>query len=238
MNKDKEEDSIDILVYDVEKAFDKLFLDDCLNDLVDTITTDKADDKLTLLHTSNEVTKVSINTPFGNTERIVIDDLVQQGGSWGVILFSNSIDSLKSKSKSDSSTLNKSYVPYIYKNKVKVPLLANVDNQNSISKCGFNSLQNNMYVTTQIETKRLNFDRGNETKKGKCVKLHIGKDASKCIPLYVRNKPMEQVNEICYLGDLASGSGSKIGNIKNRVSKSRNILNNIFNILEQMNFGP
>ena len=41
-----EEECIDFLVYDVKKAFDKLNLQESMNDLYDTITPDKRDDKL------------------------------------------------------------------------------------------------------------------------------------------------------------------------------------------------
>ena len=42
-------------------------------------------------------TKVAVNTPFGPTERIEVDKLVEQGGSWGPILCSNSIDTIGKK---------------------------------------------------------------------------------------------------------------------------------------------
>ena len=58
VNNDKSEESIDVLVYDIEKAYDKLFLDECMNDLVETLPEEKADDKLSLLHKANETMKV------------------------------------------------------------------------------------------------------------------------------------------------------------------------------------
>ena len=48
--KDTDEDDIDILIFDIEKAYDKLFLEECLNDLVDTVPDAKANDKVSLLY--------------------------------------------------------------------------------------------------------------------------------------------------------------------------------------------
>ena len=88
-----------------------------------------------------------------------------------------------------------------------------------------------------MEMKRLNFNIGSQSKKNKCQRLHIGKDKSNCFPLYVRNKPMDHVYEISYLGDLVNGSGSQINNIRNRVAKGKGIIADIFNILETISFG-
>ena len=63
------EESVDITIYDLEKAFDKLMLDEAINDLVNTLEPDRCDEKVSLLHKSNLSTKVSINTPFRQTER-------------------------------------------------------------------------------------------------------------------------------------------------------------------------
>ena len=237
VNNDKNEDSIDVLVYDVEKAFDKLFLDDCINDLIDTLPKHKETDKISLLHKSNESTKVSVNTPFGQTKRQEYKNIVQQGGGWGGILCSNSVDTVEKSSLLEPSSVT-NYNPYVYEKKLKVPLLSYIDDTNNISKCGLNALKNNIFITSQIEMKRLKFNVGTERKKSKCQKLHVGKDASNCIPLHVNKKQMDEVHEISYLGDLVNGFGSNMSNIKNRVSKSRNTIMNIFSILENMCFGP
>lgn len=51
---------IDISVYDLEKAFDALWLEDCLNDLYDTLPEDQHDDKLALVYESNRNNLVAI----------------------------------------------------------------------------------------------------------------------------------------------------------------------------------
>ena len=45
---------IDIGIYDIEKAFDGLWLEDCMNDMYDTLPQDQRDDKLSLIYESNK----------------------------------------------------------------------------------------------------------------------------------------------------------------------------------------
>ena len=75
------EDCVDIQIYDIEKAFDGLWLQDCMNDLFDTVSEENKNDKLALLFKSNQNNLVSVNTAVGLTERIDIPNIVQQGGT-------------------------------------------------------------------------------------------------------------------------------------------------------------
>jgi hypothetical protein len=47
------EECIDIQIYDLEKAFDALWLNECMNDLFDTLSEDHRNDKIALLYESN-----------------------------------------------------------------------------------------------------------------------------------------------------------------------------------------
>ena len=44
---------LDIQIYDLVKAFDSLWLEDCMNDIYDSLPTKKQDDKLALIYESN-----------------------------------------------------------------------------------------------------------------------------------------------------------------------------------------
>ena len=48
---------------------------------------------------------------------------------------------------------------------------------------------------------------------------------------------MEETEEVEYLGDIVSGDSKNTSNIKNRVAKGTGIINNIFNILDNVSFG-
>ena len=52
MVKGKEE-PIDLQIFDIQKAFDALWIDDCFNDLFDTLSDEHKNDKLALLYASN-----------------------------------------------------------------------------------------------------------------------------------------------------------------------------------------
>ena len=54
------EDPIDLQIYDIEKCFDALWLDDCLNDIYDTVSEDNHNDKLALIYESNQENLVAI----------------------------------------------------------------------------------------------------------------------------------------------------------------------------------
>ena len=66
-------------------------------DVFDTLPPDSRDDKLALLYQLSVENHVAVNTPHGQTDRMVIPHLVQQGGTWGPVLCSNSIDSIGKK---------------------------------------------------------------------------------------------------------------------------------------------
>ena len=106
-----DEDCVDIRIYDIKKAFDGLWLEDCLNDIYDTVPDSNKNDRLALLYESNTKNLIAVNTAVGMTERVNINNIVQQGGTWGPILCSNGIDTLGKKCR-DQNIHN-----YLYKNK-------------------------------------------------------------------------------------------------------------------------
>ena len=240
INNDKTDDEVDVMVYDIEKAFDKLNLNQTLNDLVDILPDNKKDDRITTLHEANKITKVSINTPFGATEREIFERIVQQGGNWGGTFCSNSVDSLERKSSTlpTCSSPSKSNDTYLYKNVMKVPILSYIDDISKVSKCGLESMANNSFITSQIEMEKMHLNVRSLRKKTKCKSLHEGKKKTNCSLLFARGRELENVEEILYLGDLVNGKGDNINNIKSRVAKGKSIIFEIFNILDNICFGP
>ena len=63
VNGSKEE--IDIAIYDVDKCFDSLWLEECINDIYDA---GLQHDKLNLLYNMNQNAFVAIKTPYGITD--------------------------------------------------------------------------------------------------------------------------------------------------------------------------
>ena len=74
---------MDIQIYDLVKAFDALWVADCMNDLWDTLPSQARDDRLALLYESSRTNLVAINTAVGQTKRVNIPEIAQQGGDLG-----------------------------------------------------------------------------------------------------------------------------------------------------------
>ena len=225
------QECIDIQIYDIEKAFDSLWLEDSLNDIFDSLTKDNKNDKLAMLYEMNRQNLVAIKTPFGLTDRVNMENIVQQGGTWGPMLCSNSIDTIGKK------CVERGTHAYLYKNTAKIIPLGYVDDLGGISKCGTESIELNTFLTTQIELKRLKFHQAKENGKSKCKKMHVGKTSKTCPILRVHDSSMEEVSEITYLGDIISKDGRNTKNIKNRVSKGMGIMTQIVNLMDMLSFG-
>ena len=108
-------------------------------------------DKLALLYKSNVENLVAVKTPVGQTERIDMPRIVMQGGTWGPLQCSNSIDKIGKDCEENREHL------YTYKKMVKVPVLSMVDDKLAISTCGQESVALNTHINTHIEMKRLEF---------------------------------------------------------------------------------
>ena len=225
------ETCIDVQIYDLEKAFDALWLEDCLIDLFDTIPKNNRDEKLALLYESNKDNLVAVSTAIGLTDRINMPRIVQQGGTWGPSLCSNSVDTIGKKLR------DRGEAAYMYKNMVRVLPLAMVDDINAISKCGMDAIALNTYINTQIELKKLRFHVPDKDGKSKCHKMHIGEPSATCPTLKVHGTVMENVTEDTYLGDIISSDGKNRKNLKKRISKGLGIITQIMNLLEIVSFG-
>ena len=189
------------------------------------------DDQLALIFESNKNNLVAVNTPVGQTERVNIQRIVTQGGTFGPLECSNSID------KIGQNCFQKGKHLYTYKQLVKVMPLAMVDDLLAMSTCGQESLSLNVYMNTQIELKKLKFHTPDENGKTKCHKIHVGPKSKICPQLEVHGTKLVEVDHDTYLGDIISGDGKNSKNVKKRISKGIGIVSDIMNILEKVTFG-
>ena len=174
---------------------------------------------------------VAVNTPVGQTARVNIKKVVTQGGTFGPIECSNSVDTIGKECHEKGKHL------YTYKQMVNVMPLSMVDDILVVSKCGQDSLAANTYVNTKIELKKLKFHTPDRNGKTKCHKLHIGKPSHLCPELRVHGTKMEQVTEDTYLGDVISSDGTNFKNIQKRVGKGIGIISKIMTKLEKITVG-
>ena len=93
------EEPVDIQIYDVEKCFDTLWLEDCMLDLYETLPAQARDDKLALIYKMNIDNYVAVNSEHavGQTERVNIKKIVMQGGKLGPLKCSNYMDKIGKK---------------------------------------------------------------------------------------------------------------------------------------------
>ena len=123
--KDKLE-PIDLQLYDVEKCFDALWLQECINDLYDAGLTN---DKLPILFQENQTARVAVKTQEGISNRIDIKNIVMQGTVWGSLFCTTSMEKLGKYFYENKELL------YMYKNEVEVPPLCMVDDILGVQKC-------------------------------------------------------------------------------------------------------
>ena len=217
-----QDDCMDIQIYDVEKCFDALWLEDCMTDLYDTLPQHARDDKLALVYQMNKENYVAINTAVGQTERVTINNIVMQGGKWGPLQCSNSMDKVGKICVESGEHL------YTYKG---------LDDLLAMAKCGLESTKLNIEINTRIEMKKLKFHTPDERGKSKCHTLHIGRKNENCPNLKVHGFEMETVKYDTYLGDIISHDGKNKLNIKSRAAKGLGIVSQIMDMLKTVSFG-
>ena len=238
--------AVDVQILDYKQCFDSMWLEETINDLWEAGITD---DNLALIYKFNEKVKVAVKSPFGITERKVVNRIVMQGETFGPLCCSVQVDGF------GKECIQKKKLLYYYKNQVGVPPLAMVDDLVCISLCGVNSVKMNAYVNAKTNLKKLQFGAT------KCHKMHVGAKRIFCPDLKVDNWEVSAVENIQtgeteitdeylgtqrmetsdsekYLGDLISSDGTNTKNIQARRAKGIGIVDQIMDILTGTIFGP
>ena len=131
---------VDLQIYDLVKAFDVLWLDDTMNDLWDTLPPEARDDRLGLVYQTSITNNVAVNTGVGQTSRVNIPEIVTQGGTWGPMMCSNTIDTVGKYCEANGQIFK-------YKNIAKIIPLAMVDDLLTVSQCGNNTISMNIKIS-------------------------------------------------------------------------------------------
>ena len=219
-------DAIDVQVYDVEKCFDALWMQECINDLYKT---GFRNDKLPLLFLENQNAQIAVKTPHGISKRISIHNVVMQGTVWGSLFCTTSMDELGKIAYENEDIL------YKYKNTVSIPSLGMVDDVLSIQKCSMDSVRANAVINAFIESKKLTLS------KSKCHRIHISKKIPsvnhECPELKVHGDKMSNSTQEKYLGDIVDKTGKIRATIEDRQKKGYAIVAEILAILEEIPLG-
>ena len=174
---------------------------------------------------------VAVNTAVGLTDRVNLRNIVMQGGKWGPLKCSNTIDKIGKKCVTRGENL------YTYKGRVQIMPLGMVDDLLAVARCGTESRNMNTFINNEIEMKKLRFHIPDNEGKSKCHIIHIGKKKIDCQVLKVHGCPMEGVKSDTYLGDVLSCDGKNTLNIEARVSKGLGVVSQIMDLLRNVSFG-
>ena len=181
-------EEIDIQFTDIKQCFDSIWLDEATNDLFDSGVRSS---NLNLIHEGNKRTRMCVETHFGKSERVELNNVVMQGSVLGGTICSNQISKLSSKMYEEGEV-------YMYKNKVPIPPLAMVDDIAAINHCNSTEgLACNVNTDSFIQRKKMECQVG----EGKCQYVHCGTNT--CRSVYtVDNKPISQAIMYKYLWTL------------------------------------
>ena len=158
--------NIDILFTDIKQCFDSIWLDEATNDLYDSGIISR---NLNLLYEGNRKTRMCIETTFGISERVELNNVVMQGSVPGGLFCSNQLSKLCNKLYSEGNV-------YMYKGQVPIPPLAMVDDVVSANLCNStDALTCNIKTDTFIQRKKMESQVG----EGKCQWVHRGEGECK-----------------------------------------------------------
>ena len=216
------EEPIDIQVFDVEKCFDELWLQECINDLYDA---GFQNDKLPLLFLENQTAKIAVKTPTEISKRVSTHNLVMQGTVWGSLMCTATMDKLGQLMYSREDLL------YKYKGVVNTPTLGMVDDILSVQKCSEKAMEVKAVINAFVESKKLT------PSSTKCHRIHISKMREvnkKCTTLKVHEHVMTDSAKEKYLDDILSTSGKVSLTIEERKNKGFAIVAEILAILSEI----
>ena len=220
-----ESDPKDVQVFDIEKCFDALWVQECINDMFET---GFDNDKLPLLFIENQNAKVAIKSPTGISNRVFIRNIIMQGTVWGSLFCTASMENL------GKHVYEHTELAYKYKKKVIIPSLGMVDDILTVTKCSGDTVKMNAVVNAFIESKKLKLN------KNKCHKIHVQKNAKQieaCQKLKVHDDEMEDSRREKYLGDIVDRTGSVKNTIEDRKNKGHGTVSEILAIINEIPLG-
>ena len=177
-------------LYDFKACFDSLWLEDVLNTLWDAGVENEF---FYIIYLLNKNCNITVNTPFGPTERFTIEKLVKQGTVLGPVLCSASVgDYCKDEMNPDSGT---------FVGKVEIRPLAFMDDLNDINTLPSRVINSNKNAVHFEKLRRLQFGTD------KCEILKVGKKMVTLPKSELHGEEIEEKKVVKYLGDYFNSKG-------------------------------
>ena len=219
------EQPIDIQLFDIEKCFDSLWVEECVNDIFES---GLKNDKLPLLYMENQNAEIAVKSQTGMSMRKSIKNIIMQGTVWGSLLCTVSMDKL------GKHIYKKHDLIYKYKGEIDIPSLGMVDDILAVKKCNNDTVKINAVINSFVEAKKLKLS------KTKCHKIHIEKKPSKenqCAKLKIHNDEMKESDKQKYLGDFIDRTGKIGSTIDDRKNKGYGMAAEIIAIVNDIPLG-
>ena len=185
-------------LHDIEKCFNSLWLEDCINSIYENGV---KNDILDLIHRLSQRAEIVVRTLFGDTDPFVVNNPIRQGTVLGPILYNCSLDQMRKDSKS-------------YQNgSIQLKPLEFVDDIADPNDGYCQAQQSNHVISSTLERKKLTFAAE------KCKVLKFGITKSHSSSLATGNDNLEVVSNFRYLGDEFDSEGSYSVLCKTRAQK-------------------
>ena len=243
-NKSKSTNNVTIQYYDYRQMFDSMSLPDVISDMYDV---GMIDDTLSLLNGLNTDVTMSVKTPYGETDTVLLPTVVAQGDLMSPINASVQVDSMAKEQLMEEEELakeGKAGILYKYKGIVTIPILGMMDDTAAVTVAGYKAQVMNTYVNTHTAHKLLQFNAP-KCKYMNCgnydemyIKQSLEVDSWKITydkkgnlnESYDGKKEMKEVTEHKYLGFIISSNGSNVADIRSKSKKSIGTIAQIINI--------
>ena len=242
--KNKNKKPIVLQIYDYAQMFDSVNLEEAISDIYDCGLND---DNLSLILKANQTVYMAVKTPGGLTDRVMIENSVLQGDTFGSLLASVQVDAI-------AKEVEKAGIGYNYKEELPINILGLVDDLIGVTEAGFKTQIMNTILNLKSAEKGLQFGTS------KCKTMIIGKkvdivrnntiyvdgwkedyienEANGEIEMkekYVGKIAIEDVQKQKYLGFVISSKGDNLENIKEMEKKSFGVIRTIMTKLEKLN---
>ena len=207
-------------LYDFKTCFDSLWLKDVLNTLWDAGVENEFFYIIYLLIKNCNIT---VNAPFGPTERFTVEKLVKQGTVLGSVLCSTSVcEYCKDEVNLDQGT---------FVGKVEIRQLAFVDDLNDINTLPSRMINSNSNAVHFEKLRRLQFGTD------KCEMLKVGKKMVTLPKLELHGEEIEEKKAAKYLGDYFDSKGDNSDLVDKRIGSITSAMTDIIAFCSKISLG-